>query len=187
MTEELNFILDSTREGMAKSVEHLIKELSSIRAGRATPSMLNSVKLDYYGTETPLSQVANINTPDPRTISIQPWEKTLLQDIAQAITYANLGLNPQNNGEMIIISVPALTEERRKDLTKKAHAEGEKAKVSVRTGRKDAMDEIKKLEKDGLSEDMSKSTQGDIQKIVDEFTAKINQIIEVKEKDIMTV
>jgi len=187
MNEEIQMILAKATEGMEHSLEHLKKELVTIRAGRATPGMLANVKVDYYGTETPLSQVANINTPDPRTLSVQPWEKNLLGDIAQAITYANLGLNPQDNGEMIIISVPPLTEERRKDLVKKAHAEGEKAKVSLRSIRKDAMDSVKKLEKDGLSEDMSKSAQGTVQTIIDDFASKVETVIVAKEKDIMTV
>ena len=159
----------------------------NIRAGKASPSMLNSVKLDYYGSETLLSQVANINTTDGRTLVIQPWEKTILDDIAQAITYANLGLNPQNNGEMIIITVPALTEERRKELSKKAHSEGENAKVSIRTARKEAMDKIKQMEKDGLSEDMSKTAQAKIQAMVDEQSKKVDALITAKERDIMTV
>ncbi|MCL4144768.1 UNVERIFIED_CONTAM: hypothetical protein GTU68_058160 [Idotea baltica] len=149
--------------------------------------MLNSVKVEYYGNETPLSQVANVNTTDARTIVVQPWEKGILDDVSRAIEYANLGLNPQNNGEVIIISVPVLTEERRKDLSKKAHAEGETAKVSVRNARKDAMDEIKRLEKEGLSEDISKSAQADVQEIVNAYGAKIDTLIDLKEKDIMTV
>lgn len=187
MNEDIQVILDTAKEGMSHSIEHLEKALSTIRAGRATPSMLSGVRVDYYGTETPLTQIANINTPDPRTISVQPWEKGMLGDIAQAITYANLGLNPQDNGEMIIISVPPLTEERRKDLVKKSQAEGENAKVSIRSVRKDAMDEIKALEKDGLSEDMAKTAQAKVQDIVTTYTTKIDEIISKKETDIMTV
>lgn len=187
MNEELDMVFAIAKEKMEQSYEHLGKELTNIRAGKASPSMLSSVKVDYYGSETPLSQVANVNTTDGRTLVVQPWEKSLLEDICTAITYANLGLNPQNNGEMIIISVPALTEERRRDLSKKAHAEGEDAKVSIRSARKDAMDEIKKLEKDGMSEDMAKTAQDEVQSIVDAYTAKIDKLIEAKEKDIMTV
>ena len=187
MTEELNILFDSTKEQMEKSLEHLRKELQSIRAGKANPSMLDSVKLDYYGTETPLSQVANINTPDGRTLSVQPWEKALLDDVATAITYANLGLNPQNNGEMIIISVPPLTEERRQELCKKCRAEGENAKVSVRNVRKEAMDEIKGMQKDGLSEDMAKTAESKVEEIVKAYAEQIDKIITVKEADIMSV
>ncbi len=187
MTEELNIVFGSAQEQMGKSIDHLNKELQSIRAGKANPSMLDSVKLDYYGTETALSQVANINTPDGRTISVQPWEKSLLDDVATAITYANLGLNPQNNGEMIIISVPPLTEERRQDLCKKCRAEGENAKVSVRNIRKEAMDQIKTLQKDGLSEDMAKTAEGKVEGIVKGFIEKIDKVISVKESDIMSV
>jgi ribosome recycling factor len=187
MNEELNMVFDMARESMEQSLSHLYTELSNIRAGKASPSMLNSVKVDYYGSDTPLSQVANVNTTDARTLIVQPWEKAMLEEISRAIEYANLGLNPQNNGEVIIISVPVLTEERRKDLSKKAHAEGETAKISVRNSRKDAMDEIKRMEKDGLSEDMSKSAQSQVQSIVDGFGVKIDELIDLKEKDIMTV
>lgn len=187
MNEELDKVFQSASAQMQTSYEHLENELRNIRAGKASPNMLNSVKLDYYGSETLLTQVANINTTDGRTLVIQPWEKAMLEDIAQAITYANLGLNPQNNGEMIIISVPPLTEERRKDLSKNAHSEGEHAKVSVRTARKEAMDTIKKMEKDGLSEDMSKTAQAKIQALVDDYAKRIDDLIVAKEKDIMTV
>ncbi len=187
MNEELEMVFAIARENMEQSFEHLVKGLTNIRAGKASPSMLNGVKLEYYGSETPLSQVANVNTTDGRTLIVQPWEKSLLEDICTAITYANLGLNPQNNGEMIIISVPVLTEERRKDLSKKAHSEGEHAKVSIRSARKDAMDEIKNLEKDGLSEDLAKTAQDEVQGIVDGYAAKVDRLIEAKERDIMTV
>lgn len=187
MNEELDMVFAMAKESMDQAYEHLEKELMNIRAGKASPSMLNSVKVDYYGNETPLNQVANVNTTDGRTLVVQPWEKTMLDDIAMAITYANLGLNPQNNGEMIIISVPPLTEERRRDLSKKAHAEGEKAKVSLRNARRDAMDAIKKMEKDGLSEDMSKTAQGNVDGMIDDYGKRVDVIIEAKEKDIMTV
>ncbi len=187
MNEELDMIFSIAREKMEHSYEHLEQELINIRAGKASPSMLSSVKVEYYGTETPLSQVANVNTTDARTLVVQPWEKALLDDISQAIAYANLGLNPQNNGEVIIISVPVLTEDRRKELSKRAHAEGEKAKVSIRNARKDAMDDIKKMEKDGMSEDVSKSAQGEVQEIVDSYSAKVDKLVEAKEADIMTV
>ncbi|MDA0973662.1 MAG: ribosome recycling factor [Bacteroidetes bacterium] len=187
MTEELELIFMEATENMQGAFDHLEKELMNIRAGKASPGMLGGVKVDYYGTETPLTQVANINSTDARTLVIQPWEKAMIDPISTAITYANLGLNPQNNGEVIIISVPMLTEERRKDLSKKAHAEGETAKVSVRNSRKEALDQIKKLEKDGLSEDLSKVAQVKVQSIVDGFSERIDRLIEAKEKDIMTV
>ncbi|NND77337.1 MAG: ribosome recycling factor [Flavobacteriales bacterium] len=187
MTEELNKIFTTTGDHMDKSIEHLTLELRNIRAGKANPSMLDSVKIDYYGTETPLSQVANINTPDARTLSVQPWEKNLLDDVATAITYANLGLNPQNNGEMIIITVPVLTEERRIELCKKARAEGENAKVSIRNVRKEAMDEIKTLQKNGMGEDMAKTAESKVEGIVKSYGEKIDSIISFKEKDIMSV
>jgi ribosome recycling factor len=187
MTEELEMVFMEAKEQMQQAYEHLEKELANIRAGKASPAMLSGVRVDYYGTETPLSQVANVNTTDGRTLVIQAWEKNMLEPICTAITYANLGLNPQNNGEVIIISVPMLTEERRKDLSKKAHSEGENAKVSVRNARKDAMDEIKKLEKDGLSEDTAKTAQGTVQGIVDMFNDRVDKLIIIKEKDIMTV
>jgi len=187
MTEEINLIFDVAKENMDGSMEHLDKELRSIRAGKASPSMLDGVKVDYYGTATPLSQVANVNTPDGRTLSIQPWEKAILEEIEKAIINSNLGLNPQNNGEMIIISVPPLTEERRVDLSKKAKAEAETARISIRNARKEAMDAIKKLEKDGLSEDMAKTAESKVEDIVKQFAAKVDVVLAAKEKDIMTV
>ena len=165
MEEEIDFIFDSLKEANNKAIDHLKVELQKIRAGRATPSMLSSVQVDYYGSPTPLNQVANVNTLDARTLTVQPWEKTLMDEIAKGIINANLGLNPQNNGEMIIISVPALTEERRKDLAKKAKSEGENAKISLRNHRKDAIDEVKKLKEDGLSEDMQKDLEDEVQKV----------------------
>lgn len=172
---------------MKKAIAHLEDELLKIRAGKASPAMLDGVMVDYYGSLTPLNQVSNVNTPDPRTISVQPWEKKMLETIERAIMNANLGLNPQNNGEMIMINVPPLTEERRRDLVKKAKAEAEHAKVSVRTARKEANDEIKKLEKEGLSEDLAKDAEAEIQKLTDAYGAKIDKEIERKEKDIMTI
>lgn len=187
MTEELEMVMDMAKEAMEGSIEHLQVELRKIRAGRATPSMLDSVRVDYYGSPTPLGQVANVNTLDARTLTVQPWEKAMLDPIATGITNANLGLNPQNNGEMIIINVPALTEERRRDLVKKAKAAGEHAKVGIRNARKDANDEVKKMEKDGLSEDMAKGAEGDVQKLTDSYTAKVDGLCAAKETDIMKV
>lgn len=187
MNEELEMILDFASESMESGTEHLKSELSKVRAGKATPSMLDGIYVDYYGTNTPLAQVSNINTPDPRTLSIQPWEKAMLKEIEKAIVNSNLGLNPQNNGEMIMINVPPLTEERRKNLVKTARNEGEHAKVAIRNARKDANDQIKKAQKDGLSEDEAKDAEGKVQKLTDEYIVKIDKLIEIKEKDIMTV
>lgn len=184
MNEEIEFILDSAKEQMENALVHLEKELRSIRAGRATPSMLASVMVDYYGSQTPLSQVANVNTPDARTLSVQPWEKSMLQEIERGIMYANLGLNPMNNGEMIIINVPPLTEERRKQLAKQAKAEAEHDKVSVRNARKDANNEIKKLD---VSDDLKKNTEATVQELTDNYIKKIDEMFAKKEVEIMTV
>ena len=175
------------RESMAASIEHLVAELTKIRAGKANPSMLDSVSVDYYGSKTPLSQVANVNTLDARTLSIQPWEKQTLEEIEKAIINSNLGLNPQNNGELIVINVPQLTEERRRDLVKQAKAAGEQDKVSIRNARKDANDEIKKLNNDGLPEDIGKSAETSVQDVTNEYTKKIDDLVSAKEADIMTV
>jgi ribosome recycling factor len=183
--EEIDMAIDEAKSSMSKAIEHLEQELLKIRASKATPSMLDSVKVDYYGSPTPLNQVANVNTLDARTITVQPWEKAMLEPICKGITLANLGLNPQNNGEVVIISVPALTEERRKELVKKAKAEGEHAKVSIRSARKDANDFIKKL--DGVSEDLIKNGEDQIQKLTDSHSTKVDDLINKKEKDIMTV
>src|SRR5210317_1184009 len=145
MNEELKFILDSTKEAMFNAIKHLEKEFINIRAGKASPAMLGSVMVDYYGSQTPLNQVANVNTPDGRTITVQPWEKSMLQEIERGIMVANLGFNPMNNGESIIINVPALTEERRRDLARQAKHEAEEAKIGVRNARKDAMNHVKKV------------------------------------------
>lgn len=187
MTEEIDFILDTAKEAMENAMEHLDKQLQKIRAGKASPLMLSGVKLDYYGALTPLSQVANVAAIDGRTITVQPWEKGVLEDIERAIINSNLGLNPQNNGESILINIPALTEERRVELSKQAKAEGEHAKVGVRNARKEANDEVKKLKNDGLSEDMVKDAEGEVQKITDTYIAKVDVLISAKEKDIMTV
>ncbi|WP_088323934.1 ribosome recycling factor [Polaribacter tangerinus] len=184
MNEEIEFILDTAKEAMNSAVDHLIKELRSIRAGKATPAMLGTVMVDYYGAQTPLGQVANINTPDPRTISVQPWEKNMLQPIEKAIQIANLGFNPMNNGDIIMINVPPLTEERRIELAKQAKAEAEHAKVGIRNARKEANNEIKKLD---ISDDMKKISEDDVQKLTDTFVKNIDEKFSVKEKEIMTV
>ena len=171
MEEEMQFIVDTTKESMELAIKHLEKEMLNIRAGKANPIMLSSVKVDYYGTPTPLSQVANINTPDGRTLAVQPWEKAMLAEIEKAILVANLGFNPMNNGESIIINIPALTEERRKDLAKLAKAEAENAKISIRSARKDANNEIKKSDS---SEDVQKNFEIDIQTLTDQYNAKVD-------------
>ena len=185
--EEINMILEEAEDGMKKAISHLNSELSKIRAGRANPSMLDTVRVDYYGSPTPLSQIGNISTLDPRTLTVQPWEKSLLDKITKAIINANLGLNPQNNGEVIIISVPVLTEERRKDLVKRARAEGENAKVSLRTQRKDANDMVKSLKDEGLSEDAVKNAELDVQNLTNSYATKVDELVSVKEEDIMKV
>lgn len=187
MTEEIIFILDSTKESMTGSIAHLEKSFLNIRAGKASPQMLGSVFVDYYGSQTPLSQVANVNTPDARTITVTPWEKAMLHPIEKAIMIANLGFNPMNNGDNIIISVPPLTEERRKELVKQAKAEAEDAKVSIRNARKDANTDIKKLEKEGTSEDICKTAEDDVQKLTDAYIKKIEEHLAIKEAEIMKV
>ncbi len=187
MNEEITFIIDEAEEGMNNAIAHLDKEFQKIRAGKASPSMLEGVRVDYYGSMTPIEQVSNINTPDPRQIIVQPWEKAMLVPIEKAIMAANLGFNPQNNGEVLRINVPPLTEERRKDLVKKAKAETENAKVTIRGIRRAALDSGKKLEKDGVPEDEIKQLEKEIQNLTDTFTAKADKLFEAKDKDIMTV
>lgn len=187
MTEELNMIYDEFRSANSKTIHHLEVELSKIRAGKASPAMLQTVMVDYYGSPTPLQQVANVNTLDARTLTVQPWEKPMLEEIMRGIINSNLGLNPQNNGEVLIIAVPPLTEERRRDLVKKAKAEAEHAKVGVRSHRKDALDMVKSLKDEGLSEDMMKDAENEIQRITNGTSDKIDSLVEIKEKDIMTI
>ncbi len=183
--EEIDIILETAKEQMQASIKHLEKELLKIRAGRANPAMLSSVRVDYYGSLTPLAQVSNISTPDARTLQVQPWEKGLIADIEKAILNSNLGLNPQNNGEVVMINIPALTEERRKDLAKQAKAEAEHARVGIRNARKEANDEIKAI--DGISEDFQKDGEARVQAATDSFTKKIDEILDKKEAEIMHV
>ena len=185
--EEIEFILDSTKEAMSASVAHLEKSFLNIRAGKATPQMLGSVFVDYYGSQTPLSQVGNVSVPDARTITIQPYEKSMLQPIEKAIMIANLGFNPMNNGDIIIISVPPLTEERRRDLAKQAKTEAEDAKVGIRNHRKESNSDIKKLEKDGTSEDLCKNAEDEVQKLTDSYIKEIDEHLANKEAEIMKV
>ena len=184
MNEKLEFILKSAEDKMQSSLLHLENELLNTRAGKANPNMLSSVKVDYYGAQTPLNQIANINTPDSQTLSIQPWEKDKLEDIEKAILSSNLGFNPMNNGESIIISIPPLTEERRIELVKVAKSEVENAKVSIRNARKEANNEIRKSD---ASEDMKSNFEIDIQNITDKYTSKIDSIFSTKEKEILSV
>lgn len=187
MDESLKPVFEALSEGMSKAIDHLNKELLKLRAGKASPSMLDGVMVEYYGSPTPLNQVANVNTPDARTLVIQPWEKSLVQDIERAIINSNLGYNPQNDGEVIIINIPPLTEERRRDLVKSAKKEAENAKVSLRNVRRDANESIKKEQKDGLSEDLAKDAEAEVQKKTDSYSAKVDAILVDKEKEIMTV
>ncbi|WP_420321533.1 ribosome recycling factor [Flagellimonas sp.] len=184
MEEEVTFILDSAKESMDGSISHLEKALVKIRAGKASPVMLSTVMVEYYGSQTPLSQVSNINTPDARTISVQPWEKNLLSEIETAIMNSNLGFNPMNNGEMIIINVPPLTEERRIQLVKQAKSEAEDAKVSIRSARQEANKELKSLD---ISEDLLKNAEVDVQELTDTYGKKVDSILSVKEAEIMKV
>lgn len=187
MTEELQMIYDDFKSSNKKALVHLESELQKIRASKATPSMLQSVMVEYYGTPTPISKVANVGTMDARTLTVQAWEKNLLNDIAKGIINANLGFAPQNNGEMLIINVPPLTEERRRDLVKKAKAECEQAKIVIRNNRKDALDMVKDLKNEGLSEDLTKDAENEIQSITNNYIKKTDELLEVKEKDIMTI
>ncbi|MBK0370598.1 ribosome recycling factor [Flavobacterium agrisoli] len=187
MNEEIDFVLESTEEAMADSVSHLEKAFLNIRAGKASPAMLGSVFVDYYGSSTPLNQVSKISIPDARTITLQPFEKNMLQAIEKAIMIANLGFNPMNNGDVVIISVPPLTEERRKDLAKQAKAEAEDAKISIRNARKDANSDIKKLEKEGTSEDVCKGAEEEVQNLTNTYIKKIDELLVLKEAEIMKV
>lgn len=187
MNELISLELEDCKEHMAKAVAHTESELTKIRAGKATPSMLDGVSIDYYGTLTPISQVSNINTPDARSIVIQPWEKSVISAIEKAIIDANLGLTPQNDGTVIRLAVPPLTEERRRDLVKKVKEEAERGRVAIRNIRKDANDSIKKLKSEGVSEDEIKLGEAEVQKLTDTYIAKVDDLAVLKEKDIMTV
>lgn len=185
--EDLELIFDVAKESMDGALKHLASELLKIRAGRANPVMLDGVFVEYYGSNVPIQQVANVNTPDARTITVQPWEKNMLSVIEKAIINSNLGLNPQNNGEIIIINVPPLTEERRLNLVKQSKAEAETARVSIRNARKDANDSIRKLKGQGISEDILKDAEDTVQKFTDTYVKKVEEQLEEKEKEIMKV
>ena len=185
--EEVNLILEDTEGRMDKSIQFLISELKKIRAGKATPNMLESIMVEYYGTATPLIQVASITTPDSRTLFIKPWEKTIIQDIEKSIQNSDLGLSPQNDGDNVIINIPPLTEERRLNLVKQIKNGGEKGKISIRSVRKESNEYLKKLSKEGVSEDTIRDAEVEIQKITDSKIAKIDEIISHKENEITTI
>lgn len=185
--EEIELFLDEAKELMNKAVDHTASELLKIRAGKAMPNLLDGIMVQYYGAPTPLAQVASINTPDARTLSIKPWERNLISEIEKAIINSDLGLAPQNNGEIIILTIPALTEERRINLVKQAKNECENGKISIRTVRKDTNDSLKKLQKEGASEDEIKRAEDKVQKLTDQYSAKIDELLVKKEVDIMKV
>lgn len=183
--EELELYLDEAKDLMGKSFAHVGHELTKIRAGKASPNMLDGIMVSYYGAMSPLSQISSITTPDARSLFIKPWEKSLIQEIEKAIMQANLGLTPQNDGQQVIINVPMLTEERRKQLVKQASQECEHGKVSIRTTRKETNEQLKKIK--GVSEDDVKNAEETVQKLTDEFILKIDALMKKKEAEIMTV
>ena len=187
MSDDLQLFLADTAESMNKAIGHLETELSKIRAGKASPAMVDGILIDYYGNPTPLNQVANVSTLDARTISIQPWEKNMLQPIERGIMQANIGITPQNDGNIIRLFLPPLTEERRKELVKKCNGEGEQAKVSIRNIRRDGIEQIKKLQKDGTSEDACKDAEKEAQDTTDKYIALVEKHLAAKEKEIMAV
>lgn len=187
MNEDIELYIEEAREAMNKALLHLEDELSRVRAGKASATMLSGVFVDYYGTNTPLSQVANITTPDARSLVIKPWEKSMIGPIEKAIHAANLGLNPQNDGEQVRLNLPILTEERRREMVKKIKLIGEQSRVSIRNIRRDANEGIKGLVKDGLSEDLAKDGEALVQDLTNEFTTKVDKHLDRKEEEIMKV
>jgi ribosome recycling factor len=187
MTDDLSFILEEGKDSMTKAINHLEAELVKIRAGKANPTMVDGIMVDYYGNPTQINQVSNISVMDARTISIQPWAKTMLQPIERAIIAANIGINPQNDGNIIRLFLPPLTEERRREMVKRSNGEGEHAKVAVRSIRRDAIEQIKKLQKDGLSEDQAKDAEDEIQEITNNYISLVEKHLAAKEKEIMSV
>jgi ribosome recycling factor len=187
MSEEVSRTLNTAQDSMNKAINHLEAELAKIRAGKANPQMLDGIMVDYYGSPVPISQVGNISTLDARTLTIQPWEKNMLQPIERAIIASNIGVNPQNDGVIIRLFLPPLTEERRKELVKRSLGEGEHAKVAIRNIRRDAIEGIKKLQKNGLSEDAAKDAEADIQDLTNKFITKVDKHLEAKEKEIMSI
>ena len=187
MSDELNIIRELAQENMDKAISHLETELVKVRAGKANPNLVDGIVVDYYGTPTPINQVGNISVADARTLTIQPWEKNMLQPIERAIIAANIGINPQNDGNMIRLFMPPLTEERRKDLVKRSQTEGEHSKVAIRSIRREAMEQIKKLQKNGLSEDICKDAEKNVQEMTDRYISLVDKHLAAKEKEIMTV
>ncbi|MDQ2720409.1 MAG: ribosome recycling factor [Bacteroidota bacterium] len=187
MTDDSKEILEEATISMKKAMDHFEAELVKIRAGKANPTMLDGIVVDYYGNPTPINQVGNLSAMDARTLTIQPWEKNMLQPIERAIIAANIGINPQNDGNMIRLFLPPLTEERRKELVKRSNGEGEQAKIAVRNIRRDAIEQIKKLQKDGLSEDAAKDGEDEMQEITNNYISLVDKHLEVKEKEIMLV
>jgi ribosome recycling factor len=187
MEEEVKLCINEASEKMNKAIGHLQDELMRIRAGKATTALLDGITVDYYSVLTPINQVANLSTPDAKTIIIQPWDKSMIEPIEKAIMHANIGLNPANNGEIIRIIVPPLTEERRRELVKQIKSMGENTKVSIRNSRRDANEEIKKLQKEGLAEDLAKDAENEVQEITNDYSKKIDDMVASREKDIMTI
>jgi len=187
MSEEIQSIIAVADDHMSKAINHLEAELVKIRAGKANPQMLDGIQVDYYGSTMPINQVANISAMDARTLSIQPWEKNMLQPIERAIIAANIGINPQNDGSFIRLFLPPLTEERRKEMVKRCQGEGEHSKVAIRSIRRDAIEHIKKMEKNGLSEDAAKDAEAEVQQVTDKYTAAVEKHLTSKEKEIMSV
>jgi ribosome recycling factor len=187
MAEDISSIIANAEDHMKKAINHLETELVKIRAGKANPQMLDGIVVDYYGSPLPIGQVANVNIMDARTLSIQPWEKNMLQPIERAIINANIGITPQNDGSQVRLFMPPLTEERRRELVKKCHVEGEHTKVAIRNIRRDAIEQIKKLQKNGLSEDAAKDAESDVQEVTDKYTAGVEKHLAAKEKEIMSV
>lgn len=187
MADELDMIIEETDDSMTKAITHLETELIKIRAGKATPNIVDGIVVDYYGNPTPINQVGNISVADARTLTIQPWEKNMLQPIERAIIAANIGLNPQNDGSMIRLFLPPLTEERRRELVKRAQNEGEQSKVAIRSIRREAMEQIKKLQKNGMSEDVTKDAETSVQELTDRFIGLVDKHLAIKEREIMTV
>ena len=187
MNEEANLLISMAEESMDQTINHLEKSLSRIRAGKASVTLLDGIRVDYYGTMSPLSGVANLSTPDAKTIAIQPWEKSMIKAIEKAIMASELGITPANNGETIHLTIPPLTEERRRSLAKQVRQEAEEGKISIRNTRRDTIDSIKKMVKEGLSEDMGKDVEATVQKSHDKYIKRIDEIVAEKEKEIMTV
>src|SRR5882724_12886619 len=187
MSDELTLILEDSQDSMQKAINHLENELIKIRAGKASPQMLEGLTVDYYGSPTAMNQVANVSVMDARTLTIQPWEKNMLQPIERAIIAANLGVTPQNDGNIIRLFMPPLTEERRKEFVKRANAEGEQSKVAIRNIRRESIEQIKKLQKDGLSEDLTKDAEKKLQEMTDKYISLVEKHLTSKEKEIMSV